>query len=49
MLDGCKGACEKNCKDLSVAVRKGIFEHYCTLNEHQKVRIYYKNFKYNNG
>ena len=49
MLDGCKGACDKNCKYLTAVVRKGIYEYYYTLDVHQKVRIYYKHFKYNNG
>ena len=50
MGDGCNAEeCEKDCKNVSVAIRKWLFAHYYDLNEHQKVRIDYKNFKYHNG
>ena len=50
MGHGCRGACKiKTCKDLSAEVRKGLFDYYYTLDGHQRVRIYYKNFKYKNG
>ena len=43
------GACTiETCKDVSAEVRKGLFDHYYTLDEHEKVRIYNKNFKYKN-
>ena len=47
MGHGCRGACKiKSCKDISAEFRKGLFDYYYTLDGHQKVRIYYKNFRY---
>ena len=43
------GGCQvKTCTDVPAEVKKRLFDHYYTMDEHEKVRIYSKKFKYKN-
>ena len=44
-MDGCH---VKTCTDVPAELKKSLFDLYYTMDENEKVRRYYKNFKYKN-